>query len=76
MRRTLYGPEHEQFRSLVRAFFENECAPHVDEWERRGHVDREVWRKAGKAGLLLWEAPEEYGGLGIKDFRYNAIFHE
>lgn len=76
MRRTLYGPEHEHFRSLVRAFFENECAPHVDEWERRGHVDREVWRKAGKAGLLLWEAPEEYGGLGIKDFRYNAIIHE
>jgi alkylation response protein AidB-like acyl-CoA dehydrogenase len=39
-------------------------------------VDREVWRKAGRVGLLGWEAPEEYGGSGIRDFRYNAIMTE
>jgi alkylation response protein AidB-like acyl-CoA dehydrogenase len=76
MRRTIFSPEHEAFRALARSFFEKECAPHTDEWERAGIVDREVWRKAGKVGLLGWEAPEQYGGAGIRDYRYNAIMTE
>src|ERR1700746_2942214 len=32
--------------------------------------------RAGELGLLGWEAPEEYGGAGIRDFRYNAIMTE
>jgi long-chain-acyl-CoA dehydrogenase len=73
MRRTIFTDEHDQFRATARAFFERECAPHTEEWERQGKVSREAWRKAGQAGLLGWEAPEEYGGLGIKDYRFNAI---
>lgn len=73
MRRTIFSPEHDAFRSVARSFFEKECAPNTSEWERVGIVDREVWRKAGKAGLLDWEAPEQYGGAGIRDYRYNAI---
>ena len=37
---------------------------------------REVWRKAGKAGLLCFDVPEEYGGPGVADFRYNVIVSE
>ncbi len=76
MRRTLFSDEHEAFRELCRAFFEKECAPHAAEWERQGFVDREVWRKAGNAGLLLWEAPEQYGGAGVKDYRYSVVLAE
>ena len=76
MLRTHLEPEHEAFRELCRSFFSKECAPFVEEWERRGHVDREVWRKAGAAGMLLWEAPEEYGGQGIKDYRYSQVLSE
>ncbi|MEX5637319.1 acyl-CoA dehydrogenase family protein [Parafrankia sp. FMc2] len=73
MRRSIFTDEHGQFRATARAFFERECAPYTEQWEREGKVSREAWRKAGEAGLLGWEAPEEYGGLGIKDYRFNAI---
>ncbi|WP_280508791.1 acyl-CoA dehydrogenase family protein [Nocardia flavorosea] len=76
MRRTILEPEHEQFRQTARTFFEKECVPYVDEWEKAGRTSREVWLKAGELGLLCWEAPEEYGGAGIKDFRFNSILNE
>jgi alkylation response protein AidB-like acyl-CoA dehydrogenase len=74
--RTIFEPEHEEFRHLVRSFFEKECAPHAARWEEQGHVDRDVWLRAGELGLLGWEAPEEFGGTGIRDFRYNAVMTE
>jgi alkylation response protein AidB-like acyl-CoA dehydrogenase len=76
MRRTILEPEHEQFRQTARTFFEKECVPYVDEWEKAGRTSREVWLKAGELGLLCWEVPEEYGGAGIKDFRFNSILNE
>ncbi|HVW44540.1 MAG TPA: acyl-CoA dehydrogenase family protein [Amycolatopsis sp.] len=76
MKRSIFEPEHEQFRDLARTFFRRECAPYAEKWERQGHVDREVWRKAGAAGLLLWSAPPAYGGGGVVDFRFNAVLSE
>ena len=76
MRRTIFTDEHELFRQTARAFFEKECVPHAEEWERAGVASREAWRKAGEAGLLGWVVPEEYGGLGIRDFRYSAVLAE
>jgi alkylation response protein AidB-like acyl-CoA dehydrogenase len=76
MRRTIFEPEHDEFRHTARTFFEKECVPYVDKWESQGQADREAWLRAGEQGLLGWELPEEYGGLGIKDFRYNAIISE
>ena len=35
-----------------------------------------VWTKAGELGLLGFMMPEEYGGGGVDDFRFNAILHE
>lgn len=76
MKRDIFEPEHDEFRATARSFFETVCVPHTEEWEKRGYVDRDAWLEAGKLGLLGWEIPEEYGGLGIKDFRYNAIVNE
>jgi alkylation response protein AidB-like acyl-CoA dehydrogenase len=50
--------------------------PYHDDWERDGIVDREVWRKAGAAGLLGMDVDEEYGGGGQRDFRFNAVLVE
>ena len=75
-RPSIYETEHEDFRTSVRAFMDREVKPHHDQWEKDGIVDREVWRKAGAAGLLSFEVPEEYDGPGIKDFRYNMIVAE
>jgi acyl-CoA dehydrogenase len=76
VRRTIFTAEHEQFRQLVRAFLEKECVPHTAEWLEAGVVSREAWRKAGELGLLGWMVPEEYGGLGIRDFRYSVVVAE
>ncbi|WP_433461870.1 acyl-CoA dehydrogenase family protein [Spirillospora sp. CA-128828] len=76
MRRTIFTAEHDLFRETAHAYFERECAPYADEWERAGQVSRDAWTAAGKAGLIGWEFPEEYGGQGVRDFRYNAIMAE
>ncbi|CAL9588713.1 Acyl-CoA dehydrogenase [Streptomyces sp. enrichment culture] len=75
-RRDLYGPDHEAFRETVRAFLAKEVAPHHDRWEKEGVVDREVWRSAGRQGLLGMAVGEEYGGGGTDDFRYSAVLIE
>ena len=73
---SIYEQEHEDFRQSVRAFMEREVVAHHEQWEKDGQVSREVWLKAGEAGLLCFDVPEEYGGAGIKDFRYNMIVAE
>ncbi|MEX0427982.1 acyl-CoA dehydrogenase family protein [Nocardioides sp. DS6] len=68
--------EHEDFRATARAFLEKEVVPFHDQWEKDGQVDREIWKRAGEAGLLCFDVPEEYGGPGIDDFRFNAVLAE
>ena len=72
----LYQGEHEDFRKTARTFFEREVSPHHDQWERDGIVPRELWQRAGEAGLLCFDVPEEYGGAGVTDFRYNVVLSE
>ncbi|WP_329347724.1 acyl-CoA dehydrogenase family protein [Streptomyces sp. NBC_01261] len=76
MRRTIFTEEHDQFRETARSYYLRECAPYAEQWERDGQVSRAAWAAAGKAGLIGWQFPEEYGGQGIWDFRYNAIMAE
>ncbi len=73
---TLYEAEHEAFRDTVRTFVERQISPFHAGWEKAGIVDRSVWIEAGRQGLLGTDVPEEYGGGGVKDFRYNAIVGE
>ncbi len=68
--------EHVMFRDAVRAFMQKEIEPHYEAWEKAGQVPREVWRKAGELGILSIYIPEEYGGMGLDDYRYNAIVSE
>jgi alkylation response protein AidB-like acyl-CoA dehydrogenase len=74
--RTLFEPEHELFRESFRSFLDRHVAPHHEQWERDKIVDRGVWLEAGKQGFLGMAVPEEYGGGGNPDFRYNAIITE
>ena len=74
--RTLFEPEHELFRESFRAFLDRHVAPYHDEWEKAKIVDRGLWLEAGKQGFLGMAAPEEYGGGGNPDFRYNTIITE
>ena len=76
MQRSRYEAEHEAFRMSVRSFVDKHIAPFHRQWEADGIVDRGVWLEAGKQGLLGTDVPEQYGGGGVKDFRYNCIVGE
>ncbi|MBP2704910.1 acyl-CoA dehydrogenase family protein [Microbispora sp. RL4-1S] len=76
MRRDLFDEEHDLFRETVREFMSREVVPHHDQWEKDGIVPREVWKKAGELGMFGFSIPEEYGGSGISDFRYNTVVVE
>ncbi len=74
--RTLFEPEHELFRQSYRAFLDKHVALYHEQWEKDKIVDRGVWLEAGKQGFLSMAVPEEYGGGGNPDFRYNTIVCE
>jgi alkylation response protein AidB-like acyl-CoA dehydrogenase len=76
MRRDLFEADHELFRDSVREFVEREVVPYVAKWEAQGRVDKEMFRAAGAAGLLGMSIPEEHGGGGVADFRFNAVIVE
>jgi acyl-CoA dehydrogenase len=76
MKRTIFEPEHDDFRASVAAFIAREAVPHTAEWEAAGMVDRAFWSKAAKLGFVGFAAPEEHGGLGVRDFRFNTILNE
>jgi alkylation response protein AidB-like acyl-CoA dehydrogenase len=76
MRSTLYEAEHEAFRDAVRAFVARHVTPFHEQWEHDGVVDRAVWLEAGRQGLLGTDVPEQYGGGGVDDFRYNCVVGE
>ena len=76
MPRRLFEAEHESFRDSFRAFIAREILPHHAEWEKARMVSRAVWIQAGEQGFLCMDVPEEYGGSGVTDFRYNLIVTE
>jgi alkylation response protein AidB-like acyl-CoA dehydrogenase len=76
MRRTIFEEEHDLFRASFRQFLDKEVVPHIDEWERAGIADRSIYRVAGDAGFFGMNVPEEYGGGGVDDFRYNLVMAE
>jgi long-chain-acyl-CoA dehydrogenase len=56
----------------ARRFIATEYAPHLEAWNEEGMYGREVWTKAGAAGLLCPAIPEEYGGVG-GTFAHEAV---
>ena len=76
MQRNIFEADHEAYRDTVRVFCEKEVVPHHDQWEKDSIVPREIWEKAGELGMLGFNLPEEYGGGGIDDFRFNAVQSE
>lgn len=75
IKRKLFGEEHEAFRDVVRKFIEREIKPFHYQWEQDGIVPRDLWIKAGEAGMLCCTVPEEYGGLGL-DYLFDVVVFE
>ena len=64
MRRDVFTADHQAFREVVRDFLAKEVVPHFPEWEKLGHVPRDVFAALGSLGLVGTAIPEEFGGGG------------
>ena len=58
----------------ARRFLAAEFVPHLEHWHDEHMYPREVWTKAGQAGLLCASMPEEYGGAG-GTFAHEAVIN-
>ena len=76
MERTIFEDEHDLFRESFRRFVDDEILPNFDAWEDAGLADRSLFTEAGSHGFLGMAIPEEYGGGGVDDFRYNLVLIE
>lgn len=76
MKRKIYDAEHEQLRETTKQYIEREIAPNAEKWDGQRLVDRSAYVAAGKYGLIGFNMPEEYGGGGSEDFRFNAVINE
>jgi alkylation response protein AidB-like acyl-CoA dehydrogenase len=76
MPRNVYSPDHEAFRESVRAFVQRTLVPRAEQMLEVKTIERDIWLEAGKQGLLGLDIPEEYGGAGAEDYRFNAVFAE
>ena len=76
MQRSIFEPEHEEFRSAVATFCDRTAAPNLEKAIEQRVFDRDVWRQAGEQGFLGLEVPEEFGGSQADDYRFNMVFAE
>jgi alkylation response protein AidB-like acyl-CoA dehydrogenase len=76
MERTIFEAEHEALRASFRAWLDREVVPNHAEWEAAGIVPHDLFAAAGRHGFLGMAIPEEFGGGGVDDFRYNLVIDE
>ncbi|MBE02537.1 acyl-CoA dehydrogenase family protein [uncultured Marinobacter sp.] len=62
-----FNETHQQARLTARRFIDTEVLPGIQDWEEAGEFPRELYRKAGAAGLLGIGYPEALGGSGEGD---------
>ena len=70
-----FTEEHKLFREGFRDFLQQEVAPHIEKWEKSGHIERFIWERFGEMGYFGINYPEAYGGMALDKF-YTVIFLE
>ena len=76
MKRTLFEEDHEMFREMAAEFNARAVAPHYTQWDEDHMMPRELWSAAGEQGLLGLAVPEEFGGMGMSDYRFRTVLDE
>lgn len=73
---TLFGETQTIIRSNVKRFVDAEIKPHINTWEEANVFPRELYEKAGAAGILGIGHPEEFGGVEADVFSKIAATEE
>ncbi len=74
--RAIFDDVHDEFRRSFASWVAKEIAPDYVLWEEAGIAPREMFTSAGSNGFLGMQIPEEFGGGGSDDFRFNQIVAE
>jgi alkylation response protein AidB-like acyl-CoA dehydrogenase len=76
VKRKLFEEDHEMFREMAAEFNARAVAPHYTQWDEDHMMSRELWSAAGEQGLLGLAVPEEFGGMGMSDYRFRTVLDE
>ena len=76
VKRKLFEEDHEMFREMAAEFNARAVAPHYTQWDEDHMMPRELWSAAGEQGLLGLAVPEEFGGMGMSDYRFRTVLDE
>ena len=76
MPRNIYDDDHEALRASAREFIDRVMRPRAEEMIELKSIPRDIWQEAGKQGFFGFDIPEEYGGAGVDDYRFNAVVAE
>ncbi|WP_375480165.1 acyl-CoA dehydrogenase family protein [uncultured Jatrophihabitans sp.] len=76
MDRKHFDDDHRAFGEAFRAFADKSIVPDYLEFEKAGITPREVFLEAGRSGFLGMAVPEDHGGGGVDDFRFNQALDE
>ena len=76
MPRNIYDEDHEALRASAREFIERVMRPRAEEMIELKSIPRDIWQAAGKQGFFGFDIPEEFGGAGVDDYRFNAVVAE
>jgi acyl-CoA dehydrogenase len=71
-----FGETQNIVRQNVRKFIDKEVLPYISAWEEAGTFPRELYEKAGSAGILGIGHPEEFGGVDVDLFSKIAASEE
>ncbi len=71
-----FSEDHQAFRQSLRGFVDSEIVPHVAEWEEKGRLPRELFRKAGRMGIQGVLFPEDVGGSHGDFFMQVVVVEE
>jgi alkylation response protein AidB-like acyl-CoA dehydrogenase len=75
-KRNLFTPEQDDYRDSFRRFLQAEVVPHYEAWEAARLVPHELFARCAEHGFLAMEVPEELGGTGVADWRFNVVLNE
>ena len=68
--------EQDALVATARDFARKEIAPHAGHLDEEGKFPQEILQKAFETGLLNFEIPEAYGGLGLSCLTHSLLLEE
>ena len=75
-RRELFTDEQNEYRESYARFLKAGVVPNYAAWNEAQIVPRELFKQCAGHGFLALEVPEQYGGNGIDDWRFNVVLNE